>query len=390
MDRDYSDLDAFLSAGGYDGFLLDADGDDSDQRYLSGFDAPDPFVALYDGAVHVLVPALEYGRARRESAADSLSRLADYDGQRLVAEHGAHEGRARALAAFLDDHGVSSVAVPPRFPLASADTLRGQGVSVSADGGDVVSELRAVKTPEELGHVRAVQRANEAAIRAAEDLLSTARIEDGRLYHDGEPLTSEQVAETIEVTLLRHGCTLADTIVAGGADAADPHERGSGPLRVDEPVVVDVFPRSKTTGYHADTTRTFLVGDPSPTVREWFAVVDEARRAALAAVEPGATGADVHAAACDVIEDAGHPTLRSDPSTETGFIHSTGHGVGLDVHELPSVGPSGGELEAGHVLTVEPGLYDPEVGGVRIEDIVVVTEDGSENLTDYPVDLVVG
>jgi len=185
------------------------------------------------------------------------------------------------------------------------------------------------------------------------------------------------------VTLLRHGCALDETIVACGSDAADPHERGSGPITVGEPVIVDIFPQDKETKYHADMTRTFCRGEPDDTVEKWFELTDEAKEAALAAVEPGVSGEAVHDAACDVYEEAGLPTLRADESAETGFIHSTGHGVGLDVHELPHVSPGGEELRPGHVITIEPGLYDPEVGGIRIEDIVVVTEDGYENLTDY-------
>jgi Xaa-Pro aminopeptidase len=224
---------------------------------------------------------------------------------------------------------------------------------------------------------------------AAEELLRLAAVaDDGTLRYEGETLTSERVKREIEVTLLREGCALDETIVACGSDAADPHDRGSGPLTAQEPIIVDIFPRSKATKYHADMTRTFSVGDPGDTVREWFDLTHDALEAALDAVEPGATGEAVHDAVCDVYEGAGHPTLRSDPTTETGFIHSTGHGVGLDVHEQPRVSPGGEELEPGHVITVEPGLYDPDVGGVRIEDLVVVTEDGYENLTEYPVDLV--
>ncbi|MFW5935221.1 MAG: M24 family metallopeptidase, partial [Halolamina sp.] len=140
-------------------------------------------------------------------------------------------------------------------------------------------------------------------------------------------------------------------------------------------------------GYHSDMTRTFVKGEASETVREWYELTQEAKEAAFDALEPGATGADVHAAACEVYEDAGYPTLRQDPATETGYIHSTGHGIGLDVHEAPSLSPRGEELEAGQIVTIEPGLYDPEHGGVRIEDIAVVTEDGYENFTDYPESL---
>ncbi|MFB6129356.1 MAG: M24 family metallopeptidase [Salinigranum sp.] len=389
MDIDLSALASFLD-GEFDGYLLDADGTDSNQRYVSGFDAPDPFVTLYTPAgTFLLVSGLEYGRARKESRADEVSRLADYDYRERVEEYGPAEGRARTVAAFLAAHDVDSIATPWRFPLGAADALRDRGVAVTAESSDVVGGIRAVKTDEEVEHIRAAQRANEAAMAAAEALLRESTVSEGVLHIDGDPLTSERVREEIEVTLLRHGCSLDETIVACGADAADPHDRGSGPLEADEPIIVDIFPRDKETRYHADMTRTFVKGDPDPTIREWFDLTDEARRAALDAVEPGVTGAAVHDAVCDVYEAAGLPTLRSDERTETGFIHSTGHGVGLDVHELPRLSPDGGELEPGHVVTVEPGLYDPAVGGVRIEDLLVVTEDGYENLTEYPVELVV-
>ena len=402
MDPDLSALEEYLDDAGLDGYLVDADSADSTQRYLSGFDAPDPFTTVYTpDTTAILVSALEFGRAKTDSRADDVSRLADYDYRELASEHGSEAAAARVVAAWLDGLGVDAVATPDRFPLGPADRLRERDVAITPDTDDVVTEIRARKTPAEVEHIRAAQRANEAAMRAAEALLAEAAVgeadptADGDapdapvLRHDGEVLTSERVKVEIEATLLEHGCGLDETIVACGVDAADPHNRGHGPLRPDEPIVVDIFPRSKSTGYHADTTRTFLVGDPDETVVEWFDHTHEALEAALDAVEPGATGAAVHDAACDVYEDAGLPTLRSDPTTETGFIHSTGHGIGLDVHELPRVAPDGGELRPGHVITIEPGVYDPSVGGVRIEDLVVVTEDGHENLTDHPIELVV-
>jgi Xaa-Pro aminopeptidase len=388
MQPDLSPLDDTL--GDCDGYLLDADGTDSTQRYLSGFDAPDPFVTCYtpDG-VHVLVSGLEYGRAKKAARADTVARLSAYDYRERMSDLGRATGRGVVVADFLADHGVERVLVPGRFPLGTADGLRGSGVAVEVDESDAVTGIRAVKTPEEIDHIRRAQRANERAMAAAESLIESATVVEGVLHREGDPLTSEAVRREIELTLLREGCALDETIVACGADAADPHDRGSGPLRADEPIVVDVFPRDKETRYHADMTRTFVNGDPSETLRAWFDLTDEARRAALDAVEPGVTGAAVHDAVCDVYEDADLPTLRSDPDAETGFIHSTGHGVGLDVHELPRIAPDGDELEPGNVVTIEPGLYDPDVGGVRIEDLVVVTEDGHENLTEYPVELVV-
>ena len=392
MDPDLSMLDDFLTEEGVDGYFIDADGEDSDQRYLSGFGAPDPYYTLYaDGEVHLLVSGLEYGRARSEARAATVSRHSDFGYRDLYEEHGAAGASKRLLARFLQEHGVESVAVPQRFPVWTADGLRERGITVeppATDGvmrgsGSVVEDIRATKTDEEVDHIRAAQRANEAAMARAEDLITGATVEDGVLQHDGGALTSETVRREIEMELLRRDCALDETIVACGADAADPHDRGSGPLEADEAVIVDIFPKDKATHYHADMTRTFVNGEPSDTIREWYDLTADAQDAAFDAIEPGATGADVHDAVCDVYEDAGIPTLRSDESTETGFIHSTGHGVGLDVHEQPNVSPNGAELEPGHVITVEPGLYDPEVGGVRIEDLVVVTEDGFENLTDY-------
>ena len=401
MDADLPRLDEHLADADLDGYLVDADGTDSTQRYLSGFDAPDPFTTVYTPeTTAILVSALEFGRANSESRADEVSRLADYDYRSLAAEHGGAAATARVVAAWLDDLGVDSVATPDRFPLGPADRLRERDITVTPDTDDVVTEIRAQKRSKEIEHIREAQRANEAAMRAAETLLRDAVVDDAGsadgsavddtgevLFHDGAVLTSERVKTEIEATLLERGHGLDETIVACGVDAADPHDRGSGPLRPHEPIIVDIFPRSKTSGYHADMTRTFVVGDPDPTVREWFDRTTDAVNAALDAIEPGVTGAAVHDAVCDVYEDAGLPTLRSEPTTETGFIHSTGHGVGLDVHELPRIAPDGGELRSGHVVTVEPGLYDPAVGGIRTEDLILVTDDGYENLTDYAIDL---
>ncbi|WP_339104032.1 Xaa-Pro peptidase family protein [Haloterrigena salinisoli] len=388
LDVDLAPLREHLETAGLDGYLIDDDASDADQRYVSGFTAPDPYQTLVDGdGTHLLVSGLEYGRATADSSADTVTRLSTYGYQDLVAEHGAYGAKSRVLAAFLEDHGVSSVAVPKNFPTGTADGLRERGLTVTVEPEGIVEDVRATKTDWEREQIRTAQRANEAAMARAEELIATADVEDGVLVRDGEPLTSERVTEAIEITLLRHGCALDETIVAAGADAADPHDRGSGPLAADSLIVIDIFPRDKETGYFADMTRTFARGEPGEEARRRYDVTREAYEAALEAVEPGTTGAAVHDAACDVIEAAGYDTLRSDPDTEIGFIHSTGHGVGLDIHEQPTVSPSGGELEPGHVITIEPGLYDPDVGGVRIEDLIAVTEDGYENLTDYRVGL---
>ena len=391
MDPDLSRLDTHLDTLGVDGYLLDADSSDATQRYLSGFDAPDPFMTCYTpNELSVLVSGLEFGRAKTESRAGRIRRSVAYDKRELVDAYGRTEATHRINAAFLADCGVERVAIPERFPVGTADGLREQGVEVVVDTDDVLLDIRAVKTPTELNHIRTTQHANEAAMAAAERVIRQAGVNgDGRLTLGGEILTSERVKQAIEITLLKHGCGLDDTIVACGQQAADPHNRGSGPLVANEPIIIDIFPRNKSTGYHSDMTRTFCKGEPSETLAEWYELTEQALAAALDAVEPGNTGADVHTAACAVYENAGLPTFRTDPETEVGFIHSTGHGVGLAVHERPSLSTQGGDLVAGQVITVEPGLYDPAVGGVRIEDIVFVTDDGYENITAYPTELVV-
>jgi Xaa-Pro aminopeptidase len=398
MDRPLPPLATFLDDAGTDAFLWVTDGFDPDQYYVSGFEAPDGYTSLYDadGGVHLLVSELEAGRARSSADADTVAVGSDYGSRDIAEEHGRAEASYRTLARWLDDRGVDAVSVPANFPLFDADGLRELGVTVdpapaTATGAGPVGEARATKSGTELEHLRAVQSANETAMAAAADLLAAAETDGDVLRYDGETLTSERVKEEIEVALLREGCALDETIVAGGADGAEPHNRGSGPLRPDEPVVVDIFPRDKATRYHGDMTRTFVVGEADERAREFYETTERAFEAALAALEPGVTGEAVHAAACEVYEDAGYPTLRSDPGTDTGFIHSTGHGVGLAVHEAPRLGDGAdGELRDGHVVTVEPGLYDPAVGGVRIEDLVVVDGDAAEgyrNLTEYPVSM---
>ncbi|AHF99207.1 peptidase M24 [Halostagnicola larsenii XH-48] len=408
MDIDLSPLRSALADASVDGYLIDADGSDSDQRYVSDFTAPDPYQTLVTTAptsqsggssdpngsgeiggrrgVHLLVSGLEYGRARADATVDSIARRADFDYRDRVAEYGPQEGTVRTIAAFLESHDVESVAVPPSFPTGTADGLREQGISVTVESeGIVETEIRARKSEWEIEQIQSTQRANERAMAVAEELIATADVEDGVLVYDDDPLTSERVTTEIEIELLRNGCALDETIVACGADGADPHDRGSGALEADELIVIDIFPRDKETGYFGDMTRTFLRGVPSEEQRRRYDVTQRAYEAALEAVEAGVTGAAVHDVACDVIEDAGYETLRSDPTTETGYIHNTGHGVGLDIHEQPTVSPSGGELEPGHVVSIEPGIYDPAVGGVRIEDLVVVTEDGHRNFNEYGV-----
>ena len=210
--------------------------------------------------------------------------------------------------------------------------------------------------------------------------MRAATIDGNRILHEGKTLTSERLRSIIDQACLEKGATAIHTIVAGGRQACDPHEGGHGALRPHELIIIDVFPRVQKTGYHGDMTRTFLKGKASPAQRALVKAVRNAQAAAMAQVKAGIKGDAVHAAAKKVFDKAGFVTERRKGGF-VGFIHSTGHGLGLEVHEAPRVSKGAPKLKAGQVITVEPGLYYPEIGGCRIEDVVRVTKDGCEKLS---------
>jgi Xaa-Pro aminopeptidase len=213
-------------------------------------------------------------------------------------------------------------------------------------------------------------------------------VNSGVLHLDGEPLTSERVRSLIARTLMERACTARHTIVACGDQACDPHNHGSGPLRADLPVVIDIFPRSDETGYYSDMTRTVVRGEASGDLVDIYDAVLEAQLQALDRIRAGVDGRDVHQGVSSLFESRGFLTGLQDGRMQ-GFFHGTGHGVGLDIHEPPRVGKASDILEPGHVVSVEPGLYYTGRGAVRIEDLVVVTEAGCDNLTDYPKSLII-
>lgn len=384
----YPALSAHLDDAGTGGYLVDADGEDSTQYYLSGFDAMGAFATLYaDGEIRLLVPDLAYPRATDESDADEVWRRSAFDFGETYDEHGPAKAGPLTTAAFLAEQGVESVSVPPSFPHGTAAVLREEGIEVVTDYDETVVGIRAVKTDAEVEAIAAAQRANEDAMATVEDMFERATVEGDTLVLDGEVLTSERVRRTIRATLREADCETSECIVAAGAAGARTHAVGSGPIEAGEPVIVDVAPRHEESGYVGDMTRTFVKGEPDPKVREWYDRTREAFDLVLEHIEPGVTGDAVDDAVCDYFEGEGYATLRTDEATEDGFVHTTGHGVGLDLHEQPHLGFGGGELQPGHVVTVEPGLYEQGVGGVRLEDVVVVTEDGYESLNDYPREL---
>jgi Xaa-Pro aminopeptidase len=384
----YPRLTSHLEGTDADGYLIEADGEDSNQYYLSGYHAPDDFVTLYaDGSVSLLVSGLEYNRAKTDSDAEEVSKFSEFRFWEKAEKVDPRKAGKLVTVDFLADSDIESVSVPDGFPTGTTDVLREHDIDVTWNKEYVLEGTRAVKSEREVAHIRDTQRANEDAMALVEDLLERATVEDDVLCLDGEVLTSETVRERIEVMLLQRGCRMQDCIVASGAAAARGHDSGSGPLEANAPIIVDIFPRHRQTRYFGDMTRTFVKDKPSDRIEEWYDLAYKAYEVALDTIQAGITGEGVHAAVCDVFEAEGYPTQRTEESTEDGFNHSTGHGVGLDVHEGPYLAQEGSELEAGHVVTVEPGLYEQGTGGVRVEDLVVVTEDGYENLTEYPREL---
>jgi Xaa-Pro aminopeptidase len=286
----------------------------------------------------------------------------------------------------------SRLVVPANLPVSVADRLRAEGIEVVPDEREFIRRRRS-KSEAEVAGVRAAQRAADAGMAAAAELLRAAEPSDGVLQLDGEPLTAERVRARIRSVCAEHQApTPEDIIVACGPAGATGHEVGRGPLAAGAPIVIDIWPHHEASGCWADMTRTFVAGAPAADeVVAWHALCRRALEAVYAVTEPGATGRELFAAACDVFEGAGELTQRTKPEGEPladGFFHSLGHGVGLEVHEEPSLGRTGTEgLVAGDVVAIEPGCYRSGYGGVRLEDLVLLTEDGYERLTDFPYEL---
>jgi Xaa-Pro aminopeptidase len=285
--------------------------------------------------------------------------------------------------------GIERAAVPETFPVGHADHLRANGIELTVDR-DLFNDRRRAKNETELQGIRKAQRACEAALDASRELLRRAEANGAGLEVDGEPLTCERIKRVIEEVFADHDVEGSEMIVSHGPQTAVGHNMGSGQIAPNEPIVFDLFPKDKATGCYADMTRTYVVGQPSDELKEWHRLVKEALDTSTAGVKPGVNGRKLYEQVCDIFHGAGYKTqLNKQPGEvlEDGFFHGLGHGVGLEVHELPNMGRVGHDLVPGDVVTIEPGLYRSGYGGLRLEDLVLVTNDGCEVLTDYPYDL---
>lgn len=291
----------------------------------------------------------------------------------------------RACRRFEVDRAV----IPPGFPTELADYLRAAGLELTVER-ELFEHRRRKKTAVQVEGIRRAQQAADAANAAIAVMLRGARISDGRVFFEDEPLTSERLKAAASAAVAASGCSAEDFIVAHGAQTCIGHHHGSGEIAPGEPITVDIWPRDAATGCYTDMTRTFVIGEVNDELREYHRLCKEALARALDAIHPGVLANEVYRIAAEVFEEAGQPTLLSKMRgtvLNEGFFHRLGHGVGLEVHEPPYLAPAGEELVAGDVLAVEPGCYRQGFGGVRLEDTVRVTDSGVEVFGNYSYEL---
>jgi Xaa-Pro aminopeptidase len=356
----------------------------------------DPLMwVIVDGRTVVLTSQLERTRiARVLPDAEILDYFAF--GMRELREQGlTYADAEREVAArVVKQLGLTQATVPGNFPVALADRLRADGLRLTIDDRAVDIRRRS-KSGRELEGILSAQRAAEAGMAAAVTMLARAEPgADGDLQLDGQTLHAEHVRAALRAACADLGAPCPPDVMVATVRDGFGHEPGSGPLPAGLPIQIDLFPRDEATACWADMTRTFVVGDPSPEHAELIAEQEQLVKAALedaiAQARPGVTGRELYDATCDRFEAAGYRTQRTGPGEDPteGFQFSLGHGVGLEVHEEPSLGLSGRDpLVPGDVLAIEPGLWDRRIGGVRFEDLVLVTDDGHELLTRYGYEL---
>ena len=353
-------------------------------RFLVG----DPVVFLQvpraDGSLESLLICrdIEMGRARLNAAVDQVACPADFtppdglSGDRETAT-------AQSAAEMLRRSGFRNVVVDRSLPMIYAEMLQRAGIGIECDTQWGVMERRR-KDAQEIEMIRTAQRITEEVMQLACSTIAHASVgPQGVLLHQGQPLTSERMRTMIDVWLLERDCSNPGAIVACGPVGADCHDHGHGPLFTEQPVIVDIFPRVKSNLYNGDCTRTVVHGSVSSELARMHQAVVAAKLAATNAVRAGVTGEQVHQATIDAIEKAGYQMglpAPDAPDTFTSMTHGTGHGLGLEVHEPPLLAAGGPELVSGDVVTIEPGLYCKALGGIRVEDMVVVTDSGCENL----------
>ena len=363
--------------------LMVADSErDANMLYATGLFVPDPFIFLNFGHRPLIVlNDLEIDRARKQAPHCRVVSLSAYQ-QKLRRSGVKFPGFAHVIREILRENKTRRATVPDNFPLGLARDLKRLGVKLKPNAN--FFPRREFKSADEVRKISAALMMAEVGMAEGMQALRLAKIGKRRqLIYRGSPLTSERLRAVIDCAILQACGLAANTIVAGGKQGCDPHERGYGPLRAHEPIILDIFPRSQKTGYFGDITRTVVRGRASEAVKKLYDTVFHGQKIALQKVSAGTSTTEIHQCVLQFFTQRGYYTGKRNGRME-GFFHGTGHGLGLEIHEAPRIGAtSRGKLKAGQVVTVEPGLYYPETGGVRLEDVALVTPNGAKNLTRF-------
>src|SRR5438876_87653 len=356
---------------------------DANMLWATRFFAPDPFIFIKKGRkTYLVMNDLEIDRAKSQASVNNVLSYSEY--ARRWQQRGIQfPPAAEVLVEVFKDLQIQTVEVPSTFPLDLADRLRNLGIKVNAKA-DPFWPQREIKTEQEIGFISESLRAAERGMEAGIDAVRRSEIRKNEyLYFDGTPLTSEILKRIINTTIMAEGYVPSHTIVSSGDQCVDPHNQGAGPIRANTSIIMDIFPRSQKTGYFGDITRTVVRGRASEAIRKLYATVLNGQKIAFDKMRAGVATVKVHEAVQELFVREGYKTAKRDGRMQ-GFFHGTGHGLGLEIHESPRMGPhSAGELRPGQVITVEPGLYYPGLGGVRLEDVAVITEKAPRNLTRF-------
>jgi Xaa-Pro aminopeptidase len=364
--------------------LIIADSErDSNMYYATGFPAPDPFVYIQKNNEKIMITSdLELDRAKSQSKADKVFSLSQYE--RIARKSGnSFACLIEIVATALREMDIRSLQVPANFSVEYADFLRKNGFRLEVKN-EPFFDSREIKDEHELRHIVATLRNTENALEKAIDCIRKSKIKDGLLFSTrNRQITSESIRQMINVELMKRGCAAKHTIVSCGEQSCVPHNTGSGPLKANESIIFDVFPKDEQTGYYADISRTVVKGKASRSLKRMYKAVASAQELVFKSAGNGARGDVIHRKVMKHLTSLGFKTGKAKGKMQ-GFFHGTGHGVGLDVHEPPRISKAKCTLKTGNIVTVEPGLYYPGVGGVRLEDMILITDDGCTNLTKSP------
>ena len=363
--------------------IIDKSESNADLFYRTRFFVPDPCIYIENKGKRILVLSdLEIDRGREEAKVDTVLSYSEYI-KKLPLNKRKKASFTEIVDLIFKEQKIKSVSVPGRFPLKYADGLRKLGYKITAKKSDPFFEQRLKKNKDEVRSLKHSLTKTADAMKVAVTIISLSQIKNNKLYYKNKLLTSEIVKGEINSSLSRWGYSATHTIVASGVQGSMPHHTGTGPIIACTPIVIDIFPRSQQTGYFGDMTRTVIKGTPSKETKKMYKVVLEGQKIGLSKIKHGVKSADVHKAIVDYFDSSGFKTGNIE-GKQQGFIHSTGHGLGLEIHEPPRVGMGDEILQNGNVVTVEPGLYYEKLGGIRIEDVVLVRKNGCEILSKFP------